>query len=81
MSGSLEIDGQYCIFRLEESLPAILEGCLIQDRKSQLFDRWLEDRFQSMKIQLNLKTEQVETVQAVATQKIQCKRVNFKTSP
>jgi len=59
--GPLEIDGRYCIFRLEESLPAVLEGRLMHDLKNQLFDRWLQERLQSMKIQLNLNTAQGDT--------------------
>jgi hypothetical protein len=53
--GPLDIDGRYCIFRIEQLLPAILEGALKQELKNQLFEQWIQEKIQNSDIQLLLK--------------------------
>ena len=52
--GPLEIEKRYCLFRLEELLPAKLEGRLKQDLRNQLFEQWLQERLKAMKIELKM---------------------------
>jgi parvulin-like peptidyl-prolyl isomerase len=50
--GPLEIDGRYCLFRVEKFLPASLEEKPIQhELKNQLFDRWIQEKLKSLNIQ------------------------------
>jgi len=50
--GPLEIDGHYALFRVEQFLPATLEGRLKQELQNQLFEQWLQEKLQGMKIKL-----------------------------
>ncbi|NER49590.1 MAG: peptidylprolyl isomerase [Symploca sp. SIO1A3] len=50
--GPLEINGGYALFRVEQFLPATLEGKLKQDLQNQLFEQWLEEKLQGMNIKL-----------------------------
>jgi len=50
--GPLELDGHYVLFRVEQFLPATLEGRLKQELQNQLFEQWLQEKLQGMKIKL-----------------------------
>ena len=50
--GPLEIDGNYALFRVEQFLPATLEGRMKQDLQNQLFEQWLQEKLQGMNIKL-----------------------------
>ncbi len=50
--GPLEINGDYALFRVEQFLPATLEGKLKQDLQNQLFEQWLQEKLQGMNIKL-----------------------------
>ncbi len=50
--GPLEIDGRYCLFRVEEFLPASLEEPLKQELQNQLFEQWLQEKLEKMTIKL-----------------------------
>ncbi len=50
--GPLEINGSYALFRVEQFLPATLEGKLKQDLQNQLFEQWLQEKLQGMNIKL-----------------------------
>lgn len=52
--GPLEIDGRFCLFRVEHFMPATLEGQLKRDLQNQLFDRWLQEKLQKMSIKLEV---------------------------
>jgi len=53
--GPLQINERYCLFRVEEFLPAALEGSLKQELQNQLFDQWLHEQLQGMKVKLAVK--------------------------
>ena len=50
--GPLELDSHYALFRVEQFLPATLEGRLKQELQNQLFEQWLQEKLQGMKIKL-----------------------------
>ena len=53
MIGPLEIDGRYCLFRIEEFLPATLEDIkseLLQER----FQKWLQSQIDAITIKLEV---------------------------
>ncbi len=52
--GPLELDGRFCLFRVEHFMPASLEGQLKRDLENQLFDRWLQEKLQKMSIKLEV---------------------------
>lgn len=52
--GPLELDGRFCLFRVEHFMPATLEGQLKRDLQNQLFDRWLQEKLQNMSIKLEV---------------------------
>jgi len=41
--GPIEIEGWYCLFQVEQFLPASLEGQVKQELQNQLFEKWLEE--------------------------------------
>jgi hypothetical protein len=53
--GPLEIDERYCIFRVEQFLPAALEGVLKQELQNQLFEQWLQEKLQKITVKLEVK--------------------------
>lgn len=53
--GPLEIDDRFCLFRIEQLLPAVLEGGLKQELKNQLFEQWLQEKIQGLDIKLEVK--------------------------
>ena len=57
--GPIKIEGRYCLLKVEQLLPASLEGSLKRDLETHLFEEWLKEKLQSMNVQLNWKgTEQ-----------------------
>jgi len=52
--GPLEIDGRYTLLRVEQFLPASLEGSLKQQLQEQLFDQWLQEKAQKMTIKMHV---------------------------
>ena len=52
--GPLEIDGRYTLLRVEQFLPAFLEGLLKQQLQEQLFDQWLQEKAQKMTIKMHV---------------------------
>lgn len=51
--GPLEIDGRYCLFRLEKVLPVSLEE-VRGELKNQLFEKWLEEKLEKLTIKLEI---------------------------
>ncbi|MBP0018452.1 MAG: peptidylprolyl isomerase [Cyanobacteria bacterium SBLK] len=51
--GPLEIDGRYCLFRLEQVLPVSLEE-VSGELKNQLFEKWLEENLEKLTIKLEI---------------------------
>jgi parvulin-like peptidyl-prolyl isomerase len=57
--GPIKIEGRYCLLKVEQLLPASLEGSLKRDLETHLFEEWLKEKLQSINVQLNWKgTEQ-----------------------
>lgn len=53
--GPLEIDGRFCLFRVEQLIPvSIDEESLQQQLKNQLFEKWLQDKIQGLDIKLEI---------------------------
>lgn len=52
--GPIEIEQWYCIFRIEQFLPAALEGQLKQELENQLFEQWLGEKLQKLNIKLQV---------------------------
>lgn len=54
MIGPIEIEQCYCLFRVEQFLPASLEGKLKQELQNQLFEQWLGEKMQKLAIKLQV---------------------------
>lgn len=52
--GVLEIDGRYALLRVEQFIPASLEGSLKQKLQEQLFEQWLEEKAQKLTIKMHV---------------------------
>lgn len=52
--GPIEIEQWYCIFRIEQFLPAALEGQVKQELENQLFEQWLGEKMQKLNIKLQV---------------------------
>jgi parvulin-like peptidyl-prolyl isomerase len=52
--GVLEIDGRYALLRVEQFIPASLEGSLKHDLQDQLFEQWLEEKAQKLTIKMHV---------------------------
>lgn len=52
--GPIEIEEWYCLFRVEQFIPATLEGQLKQELQEQLFEQWLGDKMQKLSIKLQV---------------------------
>ncbi|VXD22745.1 PpiC-type peptidyl-prolyl cis-trans isomerase [Planktothrix serta PCC 8927] len=53
--GPLEVEGGWCIFRVEQFLEASLDNPQLKQRlQNELFERWLNQQLQSAKISLNI---------------------------
>lgn len=53
--GPVKIEGRYCLLKVEQLLPAALEGSLKRDLETHLSEEWLKEKLQSMNVQLNWK--------------------------
>ena len=51
--GPIEIEQRYCLLKVEQSLPATLEGSLKSEIEEQIFQQWLTDKLQQVVIRLN----------------------------
>ena len=51
--GPLKIDGRYCVLKVEQLLPALLEGALKRDLENLMFEEWLKEKLQNMNVKLN----------------------------
>ncbi|RCJ29880.1 hypothetical protein A6769_35110 [Nostoc punctiforme NIES-2108] len=49
--GPLEIEGRYCLLKIEQLLPVKLEGELKQELENRLFNEWLREKIREIKIQ------------------------------
>jgi parvulin-like peptidyl-prolyl isomerase len=52
--GVLEIDGRYALLRVEQFIPASLEGSLKHELQEQLFEQWLEEKAQKLTIKMHI---------------------------
>lgn len=52
--GPIEIEQCYCLFRVEQFIPAALEGKLKQELQNQLFEQWLGEKLQKLTIKLQV---------------------------
>jgi hypothetical protein len=52
--GPLEIDGRYALLRVEQFLPACLEGQLKRELQDQLFEQWLQEKAQKLTIKMHV---------------------------
>lgn len=50
--GPIEIDQKYCLLKVEQCLPAVLEGTLKRDIEEQIFQQWLTEKLQHVTIKL-----------------------------
>jgi len=48
------LKGWYCLFQVEQFLPASLEGQVKQELQNQLFLKWLEEKMQKLTIKLQV---------------------------
>lgn len=52
--GPLEIEGRYCIFRVEQFINYTLEEGIKQDLQNQMFEQWLQENLQKMAVKLEV---------------------------
>ncbi|MBD3883927.1 peptidylprolyl isomerase [Phormidium tenue FACHB-886] len=50
--GPVEVEGQFWLVRVEQILPAVLEGEVKQELQNYLFKRWLTEKLKSTRIQM-----------------------------
>jgi hypothetical protein len=50
--GPLQIAGQWCLFRIEQFHPAVLESALKQELQEKLFQQWLGERVNQLPVNL-----------------------------
>ncbi len=50
--GPIEIEGRYCLLKIEQLLPAKLEGEIKQELENHIFDQWLKEKMKEVKMQL-----------------------------
>ncbi len=55
--GPIEIEGYYQLLRVEQFLPASLEGRLKEGLQDQLFEQWLQEKVQAAAIELQQVSE------------------------
>jgi parvulin-like peptidyl-prolyl isomerase len=53
--GPLEIQGLWCLVRVEKFLSAALDEQLGQELQDELFEKWLDDKIQAMNVKLEVK--------------------------
>lgn len=51
--GAIEIEQRYCLLKVEQCLPATLEGSLKREIEEQIFQQWLTEKLQQVSISLN----------------------------
>jgi hypothetical protein len=64
--GPMVLGQQWCVFRLEQRIPAQLEGNLQAELENQLFQRWLVEKIQKLTVKWCLDTPSEETVASAA---------------
>jgi len=53
--GPMEIEGRYCLFRIEKFVPATLDDLnLKQELMNQIFEQWINSKIQAMDIRLDI---------------------------
>jgi len=52
--GPLEIDRRYALLRVEQILPASLEGSMKRELQNQLFEQWLQEKAQKLTIKMHI---------------------------
>jgi parvulin-like peptidyl-prolyl isomerase len=52
--GPIEIEGRYVLLRVEQILPASLEGSLKRELQEKLFEQWLSEKAQNMTIKMHI---------------------------
>lgn len=52
--GPLQIEQRYCLLRVEQCLPASLDGSLKCEIEEQIFQQWLTEKLQQVSIKLNI---------------------------
>lgn len=50
--GPIEMEQRWCVFRVEQFLPAVLEGQLQRSLEDRLFQQWLAERAQEVSVKL-----------------------------
>lgn len=50
--GPIEIDQRFCLLKVEQCLPAVLEGTLKREIEEQIFQQWLTEKLQHVTIKL-----------------------------
>ncbi|KAM3091039.1 peptidylprolyl isomerase [Phormidesmis sp. 146-12] len=50
--GPLQLEGQWCLFRIEQFHPAVLESALKQELQEKLFQKWLVERVSPLPVSL-----------------------------
>ncbi len=52
--GPVEVEGQYCLLRVEQFLPASLDSQVKQELQNQLFEQWLAEKMEKMTVKLHV---------------------------
>ncbi|MBP0001509.1 MAG: peptidylprolyl isomerase [Cyanobacteria bacterium SID2] len=52
--GPVEVEGRYTLLRVEQWLPAVLEGNLKRQLDERFFTQWLQEQLQNKQIKLNI---------------------------
>jgi parvulin-like peptidyl-prolyl isomerase len=52
--GPLEIEEQWCLFRIEQLLPTALDEQLKQELKDELFEHWLVEKIRNIKVKIQV---------------------------
>jgi PPIC-type PPIASE domain len=68
--GAMEVEQRWCVFRIEQFSPAVLEGQLKQSLQDQLFQRWLDQQVQQSAISLDVPPPDAPPVTEVAEREL-----------
>ncbi|MGL4503690.1 MAG: peptidylprolyl isomerase, partial [Planktothrix sp.] len=52
--GPMELEGRYSLLRLEQRIPATLEGQLKRQLQEQLFEQWWQSKLQNKNVKLQV---------------------------
>jgi len=52
--GPVEVDGGYCVLRIEEFIPASLDDEMKQKIQDQIFEQWLAQKLQQAEVKLHI---------------------------